>query len=138
MPVLPDPATPLDKTPYIESEALKKHLTGVKVTASTYPQGRVVPVIFVGPDFELRSATYPGIYLSYAGMDRARDREHRGGTNLQYAPPGYPADVLVPKDFEDKDNTETEPWNLTFDRTRARTTRGTTRSPTTSTSTSLW
>jgi hypothetical protein len=111
-----DPATPRDKTPYIESEALKKKLTGVMVTASTYPNGRAVPVSFVGPDFELKSASYPGIYLSYAGMSRASEREHRGATNLQYAPPGFPANVQVPKDIDNKDSTETEAWNLTFDR----------------------
>jgi hypothetical protein len=113
---LDDPATPRDKTPYIESEALKKHLTGVRVTASTYPQGREVPVGFVSPQFELRQASYPGIYLSYAGTTRAKEREVRGRANLMYAPPGFPADVQVPKDFEDKDSTETESWNLTFDK----------------------
>lgn len=107
---------PRYKTPYIESEAIKKKLSGIRVTASTYPDGREVPAGFVSPDLELRKADYPGIYLSYAGMSRASEREHRGGTRLQYAPPGFPADVLVPKDFEDKDSTETEPWNLTFDK----------------------
>jgi hypothetical protein len=116
---LDDPASPRDKTPYIESEALKKHFAGVKVTSSTYPQGREVPVSFVNPQFELKSASYPGIYLSYAGMSRAREREVRGRANLQYAPPGFPADVLVPKDFEDKDSLETEPWNLTFDKDKS-------------------
>lgn len=115
MAILNDPATPRDKTPYIESEALKKHLSGVKVTATTYPAGRDVPVIFVGPDFELRSASYPGIYLSYAGMRRASEREHRGPAKLQYAPPGFPTDVQVPVDLEDKDNPATEPWSNTFD-----------------------
>lgn len=110
-----DPATPRDKTPYIESDALKAHLTGVKVTASTYPAGRDVPVVFVSPEMELRQASYPGIYLSYAGMSRASEREHRGPTRLHYAPPGFPDDVLVPKYFEDKDSTETEAWNLTLD-----------------------
>jgi hypothetical protein len=119
MPVITDPATPRDKTPYIESEALKKKLTGVMVTASTYPSGRAVPVSFVGPDFELKSASYPGIYLSYAGMSRAPEREHRGSTNLEYAPPGFPANVQVPVDMDDKENLETEAWNLTFDRRKS-------------------
>lgn len=116
MVVLANTATPRDKTPYIESEALKEKLGGVMVTASTYPAGRAVPVGFVGPDFELKTASYPGIYLSYAGMSRAGDREHRGGTNLMYAPPGLPANVLVPKDMDNKDSVLTEPWNLTFDK----------------------
>jgi hypothetical protein len=116
---LTDPATPRDKTPYIESEALKKHLAGVRVTASAYPQGREVPVGFVSPQFELRAAAYPGVYLSYAGTTRAKEREVRGRANLMYAPPGFPTDVLVPKDFEDKENTETEAWNLTFDKDKS-------------------
>lgn len=110
---LTDPALPRDKTPYIESEALKKHLTGVKVTSSNNPVGSVVPVVFVSPQMELRSASYPGIYLSYAGTNRATEREHRGRTNLMYAPPGFPANVQVPEDMDDKENTNTVPWNET-------------------------
>lgn len=116
MVVLTDTSTPRDRTPYIESEAIKKKLTGIRVTSSTYPEGRDVPVGFVAPDFELKNASYPGIYLSYAGMSRASDREHRGSANLQYAPPGFPANVLVPKDMDNKDSALTEPWNLTFDK----------------------
>jgi hypothetical protein len=108
--------SPLDRTPYIENKALKTKLSGVQVTASTYSGGRDVPVAFVGPDFELGAANYPGIYLSYAGMSRASDREHRGKVNLEYAPPGLSETVLVPADFEDKDSVATEPWNETFDR----------------------
>lgn len=111
-----DLAQPVDKTPYNESRALKTKLEGVRVSASTYPGGRTVPVTFVKPDMELRNADYPGIYLSYAGNSIAHDREHRGPTNLTYAPPGFPDDVQVPADFEDKDSTVTEAWNETFDR----------------------
>lgn len=100
-----------DKTPFIEIRAWDKKLEGIKVVASTYPQGREVPVIWVGPDFELRNAQYPGIYLSYAGFTRATDREHRGPTNLMYAPPGMPTDVLVPADMSDKDSVATAPWD---------------------------
>jgi hypothetical protein len=92
-----------------------KKVSGVKVTALNYSAARNVPVQWVGPDLELSNAEYPGIYLSYAGMARATDREHRGRTALTYAPPGLPADVQVPQDFEDKDSTATEPWNNTFD-----------------------
>lgn len=115
MPVDPN-LTPRDKTPYIESAALKKRLTGVLVTSSTYPAGRVVPVGFVDPDMELRNANYPGIYLSYADTSKASDREHRGSTGLGYAPPGYSEVVQVPKDFENKDSVLQEPWSNTFDR----------------------
>lgn len=107
-----NPAPPTDRTPYNESRALKKKLTGVVVTASTYPNGRPVPVDFVSPDLELRNASYPGIYLSYAGMSKASDREVRGPTNLQYAPAGYPTSVQVPKDFENKDSIETVDWGV--------------------------
>lgn len=106
-----NPAAPVDRTPYIESAALKKKLTGVRVTASNYPAGREVPITFVNPDFELRNAAYPGIYLSYAGTTRAADREHRGPTLLPYAPPGYNHHVQVPADWDDKESTETVDWS---------------------------
>lgn len=96
MAVLPDPATRPEKSPYIESAALKKKLEGVIVTASNYPQGKAVEVGFVGPDFEVKKATYPGIYISYGPMERAPEREHRGRIPLAYAPPGYDDDVQVP------------------------------------------
>lgn len=112
-------ATPRDKTPYIESAALKKRLEGVTVTSSSYPSGRAVPVIFVKPDMELRNASYPGIYLSYADTSKASDREHRGPANLGYAPPGYPTNVQVPVDMDDKDNPATESWDLTFDMSKS-------------------
>lgn len=103
--------SPRDHTPFNESRALEKLLTGVKVTASTYPEGRAVPVIWVGPDFELVNASYPGIYISYANVSKANDREVRGKTNLQYAPPGLPTDVQVPADLDDKDSVETHAWD---------------------------
>lgn len=103
-------ALPKDKTPFNESRALDRKLEGIVVTSSTAVSGRGVPVIWVGPDFELQNASYPGIYLSYAGVTRATDREVRGKTNLQYAPPGYPTDVQVPEDFEEKDSDTTVDW----------------------------
>lgn len=108
-----NPAAPTDRTPYIESQALKAKLSGMLVTASNYPNGRVVPVSFVAPDLELRNAEYPGVYLSYAGISKASDREHRGSTRLPYAPPGYDEDVLVLVDPDDKDSTATELWSDT-------------------------
>lgn len=110
-----NPAAPIDRTPYIESQALKKKLQGVKVTASQYPSGQNVPVGFVGPDFELRGASYPGIYISYGPVTKANDREYRGAINLDYSPPGYPMDIQVPEDFDDKENTETVPWDESAD-----------------------
>lgn len=115
MPVVARAVPPTNKTPYNESRALKKKLAGIKVTSSTYPAGREVPVDFVNPDMELRNASYPGIYLSYAGMTKAGDREHRGYANLQYAPSGYPRNVQVPADYDDKDSTATVAWDETFD-----------------------
>lgn len=108
-----NPAAPTDRTPYIESKALKNKLTGLTVTASNYPNGHLVPVTFVTPDLELREAEYPGIYLSYAGVNKASDREHRGSTRLPYAPPGYDEDVMVLVDPDDKDSTDTELWSDT-------------------------
>ena len=102
---------PSDTTPFNEQRALKKKLSGITVTASNYPQGMVVPVhLGLNPDFELRNASYPGIYITYANVSRAPEREVRGGTNLQYAPPGKPTDVQVPADFEDKDSTAKVDW----------------------------
>lgn len=99
------------------SRAIEKKLRGVKAYASNYPQGQDVPVIWASPDMEVRTASYPGIYLAYAGAEVAHDREHRGRTALPYAPPGFAPDVLVPADFEDKDSDEWIPWNEAgFDR----------------------
>lgn len=105
-----------DQTPYNESRALAKKLEDVLVYASAYPNGRAVPVTWVGPDLELRNATYPGIYLSYAGISKANDREVRGRINYQYAPPGFPESVQVPADMDDKDSVATVDWSETFDR----------------------
>lgn len=101
---------PQDQFPFNESRALKKKLQGLTVTSTAYPTGQPVPVHFVGPDFELVKASYPGIYISYAATSKASEREHRGKTNLTYAPPGLPTDVQVPYDFEDKDSAVTESW----------------------------
>lgn len=108
-----------DRTPVVESEALKLRLGGVVVHASNYgPAGRPVPVLFVNPDTELRGAEYPGIYLSYAGVSKASDREVRGRTNLTYAPSGIDAaNVQVPADMDNKDNPATITWDQAgFDR----------------------
>jgi hypothetical protein len=102
---------PADRTPFNESRALKKKLAGVMVSASNYPNGREVPVLFVSPDMELRNASYPGIYISYAGVSRATDREVRGPTGLQYAPPGYDTHVLVPEDLDNKDSNAEVYWD---------------------------
>lgn len=111
-------ALPQDKFPFIESRALKAKLEGkVLASASNYPNGRAVPVGFVQPDMQVRNAQYPGIYIDYGTVGVAHEREVRGPTNLQYAPPGYPTDVQVPADFEDKDSTATTDWGATgFDR----------------------
>lgn len=106
-----------DLFPFIESRAFTRLLEGMKVTASTYPQGRVVPVTWVRPDMELQKAAYPGIYISYADVSKAEDREVRGPTNLTYAPPGLPTSVQVPADMDDKNSTVTVDWGVDgFDR----------------------
>lgn len=102
------------------SNALTEKVAGIMVTASTRTGPYEVPVTWMRPDFELKSAEYPGIYLSYGPVTRAGDREHRGPTNLTYAPVGMPVDVLVPADMDDKDSVVTVPWNTTgFDRDRS-------------------
>lgn len=93
-----------------ESGAIKKKLETLTVHASSYPEGKVVPAHFVEPHYELSDADYPGIYISYGPVTRATDREHRGPILLPYAPEGFPGDVLVPSDMQDKDSTSTEPW----------------------------
>lgn len=111
-PVLAQPQVPTesDRFPFIESRALKAKLTGIRVSATNYSDGREVPVHFVAPDFEFVKASYPGIYLDYGMVTRATDREHRGSVNLEYAPPGFLTSVAVPEDMEDKDNLNTVDW----------------------------
>lgn len=98
--------------PYLlnESAAIKEKLSTLRVTASTYPGGKTVPVHFVEPDYELANAEYPGIYISYGNIRRATEREHRGPILLPYAPEGFSAAVQVPADMDDKANLTTVPW----------------------------
>lgn len=98
-------------TPVTESRALRQKLSGLVAHSSNNPQGLVVPVHFVNPDFELSNADYPGIYIAYGNVTRASDREHRGPTNLEYAPAGYPTNVLVPADIDDKDSVALVDWS---------------------------
>lgn len=105
-----------DRTPYNESRALRKKLSGILATSLNSPAGTEVPVIFVNPDLELSRASYPGIYLSYAGTAKANDREVRGRVAYQYAPSGYTENVQVPANLDDKDSTLTVDWSESFDR----------------------
>lgn len=43
-------------------------------------------VRFTVPSYELATMDYPTIAISHSGINRASDREHRGGTYLPYAP----------------------------------------------------
>ncbi len=104
-----------DQFPANISRALKKKFDNIMVGSTNNPTHEV-PVTFVEPDFELRNAEYPGIYLAYGPITKADDREHRGPTNLTYAPPNMPVNVQVPKDMYDKDSAVTEAWSQTFDR----------------------
>ncbi len=108
-----------DMTPYNESRALKKKLEGVRVHSLNQPNGAPVPVNFVSPDLELVKASYPGIYISYAGMSKANDREVRGPVAFGYAPSGYDQHVQVPVDMDDKDSDATEDWAESFDRLKS-------------------
>lgn len=96
-----------------EAAALKTKLSTIRVHSSTNePEGRLVPVKYVGPDFELSDAFYPGIYLQMGPALRATDREHEGSILLPYAPEGYTGNVQVPVDMSDKENLDTEPWMI--------------------------
>lgn len=116
MTITPTPAKYDEVFPANISRALEKKLTGLHVDSTNGPN-QVVPVIWARPDFELRAASFPGIYLSYGPITKAGDREHRGPTNLTYAPPGWPTDVPVPSDMYDKDSVAVTSWEDTgFDR----------------------
>lgn len=94
-----------------EAIALKKKLSTVSISDATSDR-REVPVHFLGPDFNLVDAVYPGIYVEYAGMTRAFDREHRGRILVPYAPEGMAGNVTVPTDVDDKESLLTETWIL--------------------------
>jgi hypothetical protein len=72
-----------------EDEAVKKKFQGLTVRDSTSPtSGRPVTVRWRLPETELADATFPMIVLEHLGPSVAHDREHRGYTNLPYAPEG--------------------------------------------------
>jgi hypothetical protein len=73
-----------------EDAALKVKLQGLTVTDANAPNGRPVPVRFRLPETEPANLTYPIIVISHAGWTPASDREHRGFTQLPYAPEGLP------------------------------------------------
>lgn len=73
-----------------EDAALKKKLQGLTVFDGNAPNGRPVPVRYRLPEVEPADLTFPIIIITHNGWYPANDREHRGFTQLPYAPEGQP------------------------------------------------
>jgi hypothetical protein len=73
-----------------EDAALSAKLAGIRVTdENAPPQGRMVPVLWEGPEQDVQTVTYPYIGIESLGWFRAPEREHRGYIKLPYPPDGY-------------------------------------------------
>lgn len=99
---------------FAEDEALKLKLKGLLVSDANNAS-RQVPVRFRLPENEVANMTYPSIIIEHAGWNRDPEREHRGITQLQYAPTNY-ASWLDPTLIEQSPY-ETEfpiPYNLDY------------------------
>lgn len=72
-----------------EDAALKAKLQGLTVTDAN-SSSRRVPVRYRLPESEVADLTFPIIIIQHDGWYPANEREHRGYTNLPYAPEGYP------------------------------------------------
>jgi hypothetical protein len=71
-----------------EDGALKLKLQGIMVYDTNAPGGRTVPVKYRLPETEVSDLTYPCIVIDHDGWYPANDREHRGYTQVPYAPEG--------------------------------------------------
>lgn len=69
---------------YSEDGALKSKLQGL--TVEDVNGTTQVAVRFRLPETEVANVTYPMIVIDHAGVSTAHDREHRGYTQLPYAP----------------------------------------------------
>lgn len=97
--------------PWILSEdaALTAKLQGIIVTDdNAQPQGRTVPVLWIGPEQDVQNVTYPYIGIESLGWFRDPTREHSGYFQLPYAPEGMPAwwDTTVDPKLQQFDPTE--------------------------------
>lgn len=73
-----------------EDAALTAKLNGIRVTdTNAPPEGRAVPVLWEGPEFDVQNVDYPFIGIESLGWFRDPSREHRGYIRLPYAPEGY-------------------------------------------------
>jgi hypothetical protein len=74
-----------------EDSALTTKLTGITVSDTNAPvNGREVPVLWIGPEFDVQKVSYPFIGIESLGWFRDPTREHRGYIQLPYAPEGWP------------------------------------------------
>lgn len=73
-----------------EDAALKFKLQGLTVSDPNNPNGKPVKVRFRLPETEVSNLDFPIIIISHNGWYPANEREHRGYTNLPYAPEGEP------------------------------------------------
>jgi hypothetical protein len=74
-----------------EDEALKRKLTGLKVT---HPTEREVPAYFRAPNKEVREVSWPYVTLDLVDVSKSDHREHSGGPfPLEYEPHGYEAKI---------------------------------------------
>lgn len=79
------------KIPWLFNEdmALKQKLQGIQVFDKNDPNGRNVKVRFRLPETEISNLDFPIIVISHNGWYLATEREHRGFTNLPYAPENF-------------------------------------------------
>lgn len=72
-----------------EDAALKFKLQSLQVSDKNDPNGREVKVRYRLPEVEVSNLDFPIIIISHNGWYPAPEREHRGYTNLPYAPEGF-------------------------------------------------
>lgn len=72
-----------------EDLALKVKLQGLTVTDKNDPNGKSVKVRYRLPETEVSNLDFPIIVITHENWTLANDREHRGYTNLPYAPEGF-------------------------------------------------
>lgn len=97
-----------------EDAALKFKLQGLQVTDANAPNGRPVPVRFRLPETEVSDLTFPIIVIDHDGWYAAPEREHRGFTQLPYAPEGSAPwwDVTGDPDTEQFDPEDSPYWSF--------------------------
>lgn len=86
-----------------EDTALKDKLSGMSV--SWTPNPLPVKVRFYNPQDELAKLTFPAIIINHVDIGIDHEREHRGWTNIEYAPEGKPKWWLnTDEEYDPKDS----------------------------------